>query len=173
MAVAIPAAAHAQAPQSPDPAIMATGDGKYGFSNLKSAKLLAVAGGSTANGARIVQNPLALSGGDLISDQNWAASDAGGGYYSFRNVRSGKALGVDGASTAAGAGLIQATPDTSNNQDWRFETSATYPAGVYRIRNRKSNLCIGIPGASTATGVQAAQFPCDGTQNQGWKLVDN
>jgi hypothetical protein len=168
-----PTVAHAQSLQGGGVAPFSPGDGRYGFMNLKSSKVLQPSGGSTANGAKVVQQTVALSGGDLITSQNWTAYDAGSGYYSFRNVHSGKALGIDGASTAAGANAIQATPDTSNNQDWRFEVYSGYPANVYRIKNRKSGLCLGISGASTANGGQAAQFRCDGTSNQGWKIIDN
>ncbi|MFI7596558.1 RICIN domain-containing protein [Actinoplanes sp. NPDC049681] len=169
-----PVAAHAQSPEGSRAAVrLSPGDGRYGFMNLKSSKVLQPLNGSTANGVRVVQQTVALSGGDLITSQNWTAYDAGSGYYSFRNVHSGRALGIDGASTAAGANAIQATPDTSNNQDWRFEVYSGYPANVYRMKNRKSGLCLGISGASTANGGQAAQFRCDGTSNQGWKIIDN
>ncbi|MCW7541175.1 RICIN domain-containing protein [Aquabacterium sp. A7-Y] len=173
MAVVSAATAHAQASPTDGASILRAGDGKYGFMNLKSGKVLQPKGASTANGARIVQQPMVLSRGDLVNYQNWAAYNAGSNYFSFRNVKSGKALGVDRASTASGAELIQATADTNNNQDWKFQTHPNYPSGVYSIKNRKSGLCIGISGASTASGAQAAQFRCDGRTNQGWKVIDN
>ncbi|MGW2563618.1 RICIN domain-containing protein [Streptomyces sp. NPDC001514] len=178
MAAASPAIAHAQSLQRDDvtpsavPSVMDAGDGKIGFQNYKSGKLLQPSGGSTANGAKVVQQPVATtSGGDLISAQNWKIVAAGGSYYSFQNVRSGKNLGINGASTAAGAGAIQANPAGDINQDWQL-VSGGHPSGVYSLKNRKSGLCLGIPNASTASGAQAAQFRCDGTDNQGWKIID-
>jgi hypothetical protein len=177
LAVASPAIAHAQSPQSdevpaPVARILAVGDGKYGVQNYKSGKFLQPTGSSTANGARIVQQPQALTGsGDYVAAQNWNVFNSGGSYTSFENSLSGKNLGINGASTASGAAAIQANPAGDANQDWQF-TESSYPNGWYAVKNRKSGLCLGISGASTANGAQAAQFPCDGSANQGWRIID-
>ncbi|CAL9331470.1 hypothetical protein SUDANB2_00083 [Streptomyces sp. enrichment culture] len=168
MVAASPAIAQAQTPQesSPKPLPMSIlkVTASAGIQNYKSKKVLQPSGSSTANGAKIVQ-------------QTWGASSAqywtpvpDGDYYSFENSGSGKNLGIDGASTAAGAAAIQANGSGDLNQDWYLSTGP-YPPGTFSMKNRKSGLCLGISGASTSNGAQAAQFPCDGSANQGWTLV--
>lgn len=63
---------------------------------------------------------MALAAALMVVATPAVVHDAGGGYSSFRNVRSGWALGVDRAGTAPGARIIQATPDTGDNRDWAF-----------------------------------------------------
>ncbi|MFE3830958.1 RICIN domain-containing protein [Streptomyces sp. NPDC059092] len=174
MAMASPAIAGAQSSRSSDPAPVAIQDVKsvspdaksvvaaaqYGIRNLKSEKFLQPSGGSTANGAKIVQQPFNASS----LTQLWTRVPDGS-YLSFENY-SGKNLGIDGASTAAGAAAIQANPSSDVNQDW---VQIARNDSVFELKNRKSGLCLGISGASTANGAQAAQFACDGSANQGWE----
>ncbi|MER5459088.1 RICIN domain-containing protein [Streptomyces sp. NPDC002668] len=173
MAVASPAIAHAQSVPSNDwtPVALSTlrtaAAPSYGIGNYKSGKFLQPSGGSTANGAKIVQQP----GNQLLSAQHWIPV-ADGNYYSFENGGSGRNLGIDGASTAAGAAAIQANGSGDLNQDWLLAYSSAYPANTFALKNRKSGLCLGISSASTANGAQAAQFRCDGSANQGWGLFN-
>ncbi|MFD5133727.1 RICIN domain-containing protein [Streptomyces olindensis] len=168
MAAASPAIAHAQSSQQSDPTPLPMSilkaSASAGIQNYKSKKVLQPSGSSTANGAKIVQQPWGAS-----SAQYWTPVPDGD-YYSFENSGSGKNLGIDGASTSAGAVAIQANGSGDLNQDWYLATGP-YPPGTFSMKNRKSGLCLGISGASTANGAQAAQFPCDGSANQGWTLV--
>ncbi|QCD60320.1 RICIN domain-containing protein [Streptomyces hawaiiensis] len=134
-----------------------------GLRNVKSGKYLQPTSNSTANGARVVQQP----GNDQNSSQHWNMIQDGD-LFSFENGRAGKNLGVDGASTQAGAAAIIANPSGDANQDWLIvPTSGDRGA----LQNRKSHLCLGISGASTTNGAQAAQFACDGSSNQQWQLI--
>jgi hypothetical protein len=156
-----------------EPAVALTpGDGRIGLANYKSNKVLQPVDGSSASYVNIVQEPLVLSGGDLVARQSFTYT-LSGGYYVFKNVSSGKVLGIDRASTADFAAVIQAPADGSLNQQFQFRTYVGYPAGIYRLVNRKSQKCIGINGASTADGALALQAPCDGSLKQGWRVVDN
>jgi hypothetical protein len=176
MAVASPAIADAQSSQSGDHGPVAIRDLKsaspdaksasaaavtwYGIRNVKSEKFLQPSGGSTANGTKIVQEPFNAS----TLTQVWTrVSD--GSYLTLQNY-SGKNLGIDGASTSAGAAAILANGSGDLNQDW---LQVARNSTVFELKNRKSGLCLGISGASTANGAQAAQFACDGSANQGWE----
>ncbi|MDX2544976.1 RICIN domain-containing protein [Streptomyces sp. WI04-05B] len=167
MAAASPAIAHAQSPQNSDPKPLPSSILKAPVSaplyNYKSGKVLQPSGGSTANGATIVQQPATGS-----SAQTWTLY-YDNPYWSYENNHSGKNLGINGASTSAGAVAIQANPAGDHNQDW--DVYASVFADAFVMQNRKSGLCLGISGASTANGAQAAQFPCDNTQNQAWTYV--
>ncbi|SEH02969.1 Ricin-type beta-trefoil lectin domain-like [Nonomuraea solani] len=131
--------------------------------NYNSRMVLQPTGSSTANGARVVQSLYSGS-----SFQTWTRV-LDGSYSSFDNGGSRKNLGIDRASTAAGANAIQANPAGDTNQDWYLDDAA-YPGNWFAMKNRKSGLCLGISGGSTGSGGQAAQFSCDGRANQRWAL---
>ncbi|WP_406003190.1 RICIN domain-containing protein [Streptomyces sp. NBC_00829] len=175
IAVAGPAVAHAQSQQSEpwnEPVSLSTAlrakAATIGIGNLKSGKFLQPTGASTANGAKIVQQ----TGNQNLPAQNWTPVNDSP-YTSFENAGSGRNLGIDHASTAAGAAAIQANGSGDANQDWLLVPVAGYPDGYFAMKNRKSGLCLGISGASTANGAQAAQFRCDGSTNQGWSLFNH
>ena len=174
LAAVSPAFADAQPSQSSDPAPVAIKDvksastdatslaaaGWYGIRNVKSAKFLQPSGGSSANGTEVVQEPFNSSS----LTQLWTPV-TDGSYVSEQNY-SGRNLGIDGASTSAGATAIIATGSGDANQDWVLTARNST---VFELKNRKSGLCLGISGASTASGAVAAQFACDGSANQGWE----
>ncbi|CAL9325675.1 MULTISPECIES: RICIN domain-containing protein [Streptomyces] len=160
LAAASPAIADTPSPQNSDPApkrVTAT----HKIKNIKSGKYLTAV--SSANGAKVVQKSSTSSYLQLWE----TVLTEGGTVYGWENWQSKLNLGIDRASTAAGAAAITATPSGDLNQDWKL--SWIYADGNgYQIKNRKSGLCLGVSGASTADGAQVAQFPCDGSANQGW-----
>src|SRR5436190_2134323 len=94
------------------------GNQLYKIVNFNSGMVLDVAGGSTAEGAKIVQWP--WNGGP---NQIWRAipfSTWGGDPNTFLIISSasGKVLDVNGASKADGASLIQWTWNGGLNQIW-------------------------------------------------------
>ncbi|WP_327188016.1 RICIN domain-containing protein [Streptomyces sp. NBC_01334] len=168
MAVASPAIAHAQSPQTDDwgqaataPSLQAAAAEIFAIRNHKSGKYLQPTG--TGNGATVVQQTAADS-----SYQHWAAVPDGD-YYSFDSLVAGN-LGIDHASSDAGAAAIVATPSGDANQDWLLRANSNYPDGTFQLYNKKSGKCLGVDGASTANGAQVFQFYCDGSANQGWTL---
>lgn len=163
LTVASPAIARAQPTDSSDPTPSNSLDEFYVLQNLKSGKVLQAV--SSANGAKVVQQPKE-TGEDL---QHWFLI-LDGSYNSFENFASGLNLGIDRASTAAGAAAITANRSGDLNQDW-MRVGSAYSGDYFALKNRKSGLCLGISGASTANGAQAAQFTCDGSANQGWLLT--
>jgi hypothetical protein len=130
--------------------------------NFKSKKLLQPAGDSGAVGAKIVQWSFTGRG----TQAWWLVAD--GSYDSFWNYTTRLNMGIDRASTSAGAPAIQATPSGDLNQDWTIDWRSDT---VFRLKNRKSGKCLGISNASTANGAQAAQFDCDDKANQGWEAI--
>ncbi|MYS94722.1 MULTISPECIES: RICIN domain-containing protein [Streptomyces] len=163
LAAAGPAIAHTPSQQSDDPTprrALAT----IKIKNLKSGKYLQAV--SSANGAKVVQR----SGNDSFLQLWETVLSEGGTVYSWENWQSKLNLGIDRASTSAGAAAITATPSGDLNQDW-YKDWGVYDGTYYAMKNRKSGLCLGISGASTADGAAAAQFPCDGSANQGWVTI--
>ncbi|WP_306215975.1 RICIN domain-containing protein [Actinoplanes sp. RD1] len=149
------------------------GDGRYGFQNYKSGLFIQPPGDTTASYARLVQDVIVRSGGDLKSSQNWREQRLVSGNYHLLAGNSSLRMGIDFASTAAGASAIQAPAGLGAlNQQWIILRSLNLPADIYEIRNVNSGKCLGIDRASTSVGAAVMQFTCDGSVNQGWRKVD-
>ncbi|MGW5746678.1 RICIN domain-containing protein [Amycolatopsis sp. NPDC003861] len=87
--------------------------------------------------------------------------------YSLVAAHSGKSADISGASTAAGAALIQWSSHTAANQQFDFLASAD---GYYRVRARHSGLVLQVAG--TASGADITQQPDTDATTQQWKVTD-
>jgi beta-galactosidase len=88
-------------------------------------------------------------------------------YYRLVAQHSGKAADINGASTAAGALLIQWSVSSGLNQQFDFVDSGS---GYYRIRARHSGLVLQV--ASSSTGADISQQPDSNAASQQWRVVD-
>ena len=91
-----------------------------------------------------------------------------GVFYRLVARHSGKAADIEGASTAAGAALIQWTANGGANQQFEFVESGD---GFWRIRARHSGLVLEVSG--TGTGADITQRPDSGAASQQWSVVDH
>ncbi len=91
-------------------------------------------------------------------------------WYVLLNRNSGKALDVNGASTADGAGLIQWTRTNATNQQFQFVDAG---GGNYKLRARHSGKLADVLGASTADGASVVQWTDNGGANQQFSLTDS
>ncbi len=82
---------------------------------------------------------------------------------------SGQALDVSGVSQAAGAQVIQWSPNDQPNQRWTFEP---LDDGTYRIVAGHSGQVLDVAGASQAAGARVIQWPWNGGANQRWRVED-
>jgi hypothetical protein len=89
-------------------------------------------------------------------------------FYRLVAQHSGKAADINGASTAAGARLIQWAVGSGLNQ--QFELVAS-DASSYRIRARHSGLVLQI--ASNSSGADITQQPDTNAASQQWRIVDH
>ncbi|MCD0447229.1 RICIN domain-containing protein [Glycomyces sp. A-F 0318] len=129
--------------------------------NRNSGRCVDVVGGSTADGAEIIQYD--CHGG---ANQQWELQDAGGGYYRIVSSASGRCLDVDAASTADGARAIQWACNGGTNQQWQLRAAGNHTELVAR----HSGKCLGVVGASTANSARLQQFTCSGAASQQWTL---
>nr|WP_225943861.1 RICIN domain-containing protein [Actinophytocola algeriensis] len=90
-----------------------------------------------------------------------------GVYYRLGAAHSGKALDVNGASTAAGAAVIQWSVHGGQNQQFDFVSSGD---DRYRIRARHSGLV--LQPASSGGGADIVQQPDTNAAGQQWRVVD-
>lgn len=88
----------------------------------------------------------------------------------FKNIKSGRCLGVNHASTANGALLKQFRCDNAANQRWRVERRGIQHTFI----NVKSGKCIGVDRASVRPGANLGQYSCgNGAPNQSWILISD
>jgi hypothetical protein len=91
----------------------------------------------------------------------------GNGQYKIVGVGSGKALDIDGVSTADGA-KIQIWPyNGGNNQRFTFIYTTDHN---WRMTPVHSGKCVDVSGGSTADGADVQQWTYNGGNNQQWML---
>ena len=91
------------------------------------------------------------------------------GYYVLLARHSGKAIAVDGSSTADGAAIVQWTRNDGQNQQFQFLDSG---GGFFRLRARHSGKVIDILNFSIADGAQLIQWPDTNGTNQQFQVID-
>ncbi|MFI9584253.1 RICIN domain-containing protein [Streptomyces sp. NPDC052236] len=91
-----------------------------------------------------------------------------GVYYRLAAAHSGKAVDVDGASTSAGAKLIQWSVHGGLNQQFDFVPSGD---SYYQIRARHSSLVLQVAGSGSGADITQQQ-PDTNAVGQQWRVVD-
>ncbi len=91
--------------------------------------------------------------------QQWDLLDRGNGYFSIRNVRSGKFLDIANSSTADNAKLQQVTDYNTSAQHFRLQ-----PWGNYSIKT-SANRYLAVANSGSANGSQVIQYDY---QNNPW-----
>jgi hypothetical protein len=135
-------------------AAQASGFGPYRiYPNSNSFVFLDVSGGSTGDGAKIIQ--WSLSG----SNQGWTLKPSGN-YVEIVNVKSGKCITTDGV---AGHQVYQWACNGTTNQLW--ETSLT-PNSARSIRSVASGLYMDVSGDSRSQGAAIDTWYPNGGNNQ-------
>lgn len=94
---------------------------------------------------------------------------AAGQTYRIENRLSGKPIGVNGASTANGAQIVQWTHDSDPDQEWTLRDAG---GGYYYIENVNSGLVLDDTNGSTSNGTQMQQWSLtSGDANQEWQVT--
>jgi len=135
----------------------------YVLISRHSGKAIDVNGGSTSDGAGIIQWPRTDS-----NNQQWQFVDSGGGYYRLRARHSGKVIDIYQASTADGANVVQWTDTGGTNQQFRVVDT---DSGYVKFINRNSGKALDLWGWSTADGARISQYTDTGGNNQQWQLI--
>jgi hypothetical protein len=87
--------------------------------------------------------------------------------YGIVNASTGQYLDVAGASTADGAGVVQAAGGSGTDQQWQLVPTGD---GYYKIVNVDSGRLLNIPGATSASGTQLIQYHDDNGTNSQWRI---
>lgn len=137
--------------------------GTYSIVNRNSAKALCPLANSTADGVNIVQVPVNSNS----TFQQWVLTDIGGGYWTIKNVASGKLMDIKGASLQDTALNIQWPSNNGLNQNWQI---LAVDNGYYKIVNQNSGKNLDIMGASLADNALDIQWPNNNGYNQHWSF---
>jgi len=142
----------------------------YEVVNQNSGLCASSAGGGTANGTAVEQEPCTGA-----TSQLWQFVPAGGGEYQVLNENAQSAAeswninGGVGATTSGALLQTWAYGGTANTNE--LFAAQQQSNGSYNFVADNSGLCIDTPGASTTAGVQLQQYTCNGTGAQQFNLV--
>ncbi|CAN7421027.1 family 43 glycosylhydrolase [Pseudoduganella sp. LjRoot289] len=87
--------------------------------------------------------------------------------FKIKNVNSGLALGIPGASQSAGTGAIQWTDNGAGDQLWHFIPMGS---GRYNIENLATHQVLGVANGSKTNGAQVLQWADSGSADHLWTL---
>lgn len=131
--------------------------------NRNSGKVMDVNGGSSQDGAAIIQWPWSGS-----VNQKWKLLPGYGGALRVIGLGSGKALDNPASSTTPGQRLDQWTDGFTGNQWWRPVPTS---GGYHRLFNMRSGLCLDLEGGSSADAARVVQNTADdAAPSQEWRL---
>jgi chitinase len=116
-----------------------------------AAALAGCVAGAVGDDGMVDENAAELSGTNLI-----------------KVVSDGLCADVSGASTSAGASVIQWTCSGHANQQWTLQSAGT---GIFNLVSANSGQCMDVSGGSTSNGAPVNQWPCHGGANQKWQPV--
>ncbi|KAH8884362.1 carbohydrate-binding module family 13 protein [Thozetella sp. PMI_491] len=102
------------------------------------------------------------TGWGLAEFQVWAAP-----IFQFRNVNSGKLMGVDHMLLDNGAKVQQYEDNGTRDHLWKF---LPQPGGWYKIQNLNSGKLLAVTDMSTANSVQIWQYEDNGTADHLWRV---
>jgi hypothetical protein len=143
-------------------------DGKvYIISNLNSGKRLAIADGSKAANALLVQDDASKT------HVTWRLEKTSEDHFRIVNTKSNLSLDIPDGSKDAGVQIQQWKTKTDNaaNQEWEFIKTGHH----YAIRSKHSKLVLDVKEASKDDGAAVIQFPLNDKKertNQLWILTE-
>lgn len=135
---------------------------------LSQDRLVDISGRSTADGG----NAQMYRGNETPAQRffvEWHVVGEGNyGYYTFRNVYSGKVLDVKSGRTAQGTNVQQWSWNGSGAQQWTLIASQTN--GYWTVRNVKSGRVLDVAGNSTANGANLQIWDSNRTSAQEFRF---
>ncbi|MGW1559321.1 RICIN domain-containing protein [Streptomyces sp. NPDC002144] len=135
------------------------------LSNTGSSMLMDVSGGSTVNGAKVIQ--WQSNGGD---NQKWTLNRVADNVYTLVSVKSGLCLDVPDKSTAENVQLQQWTCNGGANQQFAADLVGSLTGTRFMLVNVGSGLNIGVDSSSTTAGAGVVQLTGTGATGQQWTL---
>lgn len=136
----------------------------YTAIDQNSGKCVDVSGGSSADGANIIQ----WSCGKQKSNQEWQFLPTDSGYYTVASRNTpGSVLDVVNGGTDNRTKVQLWHNVTDTQQQWM---PVPLGSGFYKLVGRSSGRCLDVPN-NTTDEVQLQIYDCNGTSAQAWKLI--
>ena len=129
----------------------------------KTSYAVEVAGASAENGANVQLGSRAEK-----QSQRWYVKWEKDGYYSLRNLASGKMLEVAGAGVAVRTNVCQGASDGSDAQRWAVQKRS---GGTFLLVNKGNGLVLDIASAKAADGTNVRMWVRMGGASQRVKLA--
>jgi hypothetical protein len=145
------------------PAMASSGSVFNPIRNYPTNNCIQPQGGSTAQGAPIVQEPCNGS-----EEQNWEFRPLGGNTYHFINQRSGMCLDARGFGPSNGLAVDQWTCNSNSNENWQSNLPLPDAVFLRSLIARTHSHCLDVPDNSTAPDVALQLWTCNGTNAQGF-----
>lgn len=161
-------------------AAVAIGNGYYHLVAQHSGKCLNISGGSTADGAQLIQWDCQAAG---ATNDQWSLT-AVGDRYRITSRSSGRCVSASGP---AGSTIVQRSCGATPNDQFGVAAAGGAPAtralpqqwsparpngaGVANLVATNSGQCIDVDGGSTAVDAKVVQTSCAGTASQTWAPV--
>jgi beta-glucanase (GH16 family) len=120
---------------------------------------LNVTGASLNNGAQIQ-----LYTADDRTDNLFKVIKRSSGYWTIKNVKSGKVLAVEYAKTTDGANVVQWSEGSGTNDDWSITADGSY----FEVKARHSGKCLEVPSNDCSLYKKMRQWPDNNSDAQRW-----
>ena len=146
-------------------------NGTYLLMNYGTKLIMAPAGGSSSNGASIVQ--MTNTHRDYMQWTVQPIDSAHGGdfsYYTLKHTKSGKQADLWNWNIGAGASINLFSGDEGNNELYWFEYAGN---GCYYIHNKHSNMVLGVANSTQGSQVitQTKATTTAAKNRQLWRLI--
>ena len=139
-------------------------DGTYSISSVLSGNpVLDVVSGSVVDGANV---QIFVSNGSAAQKFEIEFHESVG-YYSLRNVGSGKMLDVSAAGISNGTNVQQYGGNGSLAQFWAIDATND---GSYVIRSACNGLALDVANGNSTNGTNVHMWAANGTAAQGWRF---
>ncbi len=135
-----------------------------------AAPAAAQADPGTDHGRRAGARPSlsAAHGSGAVATTDVKAADAG--WWNWRNVGSGKCLGVTGGNMSNGTRIVQW--DCNGHDDQYWAAVGLGDGSYYELRNKaNSSKCLGVDASSGNEGAWLLIWDCNGHTDQLWTVV--
>ncbi|OGX82095.1 RICIN domain-containing protein [Hymenobacter coccineus] len=140
-------------------------NGTYSLQNRNSGKYMDVAGGSTADGANILQWR-----GTGAANQQFALTDVGDGAYKISNVATGKVVDVAGGSVNNTANVLQWTAAAGGANNQKFILLAA-DNGYYKLKAAHSGRLVEVSGGGLNDDDNIDQYDDNNQLHGQWLLA--
>lgn len=118
-----------------------------------------------ANGSKLNKANVQLYSRNGTDAQRYVLTYDGNGYYTIKNLKSGKVLDAKNGGTSNQTNVWQYTANGSSAQKWKITKNSD---NTYTITNKKSGKALDMVNGSTKNGTNIWLYTSNGSKAQKW-----